>query len=129
MANIIEKKSLPGIQQLLDDKQLMDAMAKVESPEDLVKVFAEKGATISLEDATTVFNNARDPEYMENIEVGGDELDEDDLENVSGGSITIGTAVVCIGLLYLSACAVAFILGSAWESSLGKKIRKKLGLK
>lgn len=122
MNNVIEKKSLPVIKELLQDESLMHDLSKTTTPEEVVKAFAKHDITISAEMAEEVFANAHDEAFLDSIVVEDAELQEEDLENVTGGSI-LGVCAI-VGACYVGGCAIAFILGSAYESSTGKKVRK-----
>ncbi|MGN0585464.1 MAG: hypothetical protein ACI4JD_08420 [Ruminococcus sp.] len=79
--------------ELLGREDFAEKLKLVESPEDVQKLFADNGVELSLED---IENMAM--ESMKNADDG--EIDEDDLDNVSGGFVTtacfvIGGASLC----------------------------------
>ena len=85
------------IEEVLKDEAFVERLFSTDAPEDAQKIFAEAGIEISIEDVIEIANQIKD---------NSDELGENALEDVSGGSATavaiLGCVVAC-GKLYLSA--------------------------
>lgn len=76
--------------ELLEKDDFAEKLKLVESPEDVQKLFADNGVELSLEDIKNIAM-----ESMKNADDG--EIDEEDLDNVSGGFVLSTTACVVIG--------------------------------
>ncbi len=124
MNNIIEKKSIPVVEELLKDESLMHDLSETTTPEEVMKAFAKHDITIPAEMANEVFEKAHDTSFLDSIVVEDTELQENDLENVTGGAVSALAIIGAIGAAYIGGCAIAFILGSAYESKEGKAVRK-----
>lgn len=105
---------------ILENKQLMENLVEVETPEELTALFAQH--SIELEEGLTA-----EEAFRLLKEQGSDELDENELENVNGG-IGLGVALGAAGALVLGAAAIIFIGGYAYQkyqNSKKKKSKKK----
>ena len=102
---------------ILENEQLLEGLVQVESPEELSALFAQHN--IQLEDDLTeeeAFNLIQ--------EQASRDLDEVSLENVTGGSISLGVALGAAGSLVLAAGAICFIAGYAYQKYQNKKKKK-----
>lgn len=80
------------IMELANDEAFLKKLADVESPEELQKVFAEIGIDATVEEINQVMD-------------GEQELDADELDEVSGGLYTeIGVLIFMIGLYHGLKC-------------------------
>lgn len=92
---------------LENDKEFVKAIGDMEDPYEVQKAFAEKGIDLTIEDISTIARTCA------SLAESG-ELDEEVLENVSGGFVD-GFIVVC-GLIGLG--------GKAMEAINKERIRK-----
>lgn len=95
------------IQELTKDEKFIEKILAMETPEEVQKAFAEKGVEFSL-DEVGLMGQA----INETVEQGVTGLNNDDLENVSGGRVQAGRAVKNFGLFVKSMGELA-ALGSA----------------
>lgn len=109
---------------LMENEELMTALVEAETPEELGKVFEDSG--ITLEDGMTVEEAFRIVKAQKDAE-----LDEDVLEDVSGGMV--GTIILAVGACTLASAELAFLGGYAYQTyqnykeSKNKKKGKKNG--
>lgn len=88
------------VNELLKDSSFIEELKTAENDEDVQKLFAAKGIDLSLDEIAQMVQ-----ESIAAHEKG--ELDEESLENVSGG---------VIGLLCLGAGAIAFFAGYGYRA-------------
>jgi len=79
------------IEELKKDELFMSRLAKMTDPKEVVDIFAEKGIEISEEEASLALTKVE--------EDSADELTDESLEKVSGGSITLGLMLGFAGLV------------------------------
>ena len=80
------------IKTLMENKEFSEKIALTETTEEVIAVFAEYGVTVTAEDLDAALAAAK---------VGGDEISENDLDNVAGGvvasCVALGGLLVTIG--------------------------------
>ncbi len=81
------------VEELTQDKELMEALSRADTPEAVMNAFKTKGFDLSLEEAAQVLDLAEN----------NDELSEDDLSAVSGG----------FGSVFVGICVLAIVVGFA----------------
>ena len=79
-------------EELMRDEALMAELSTADTPELVRTAFAKKGIDLTVEEAQKV---------LDNVDEANDELTEEALTNVSGGSLIVGL------------CVLAFVIGVA----------------
>lgn len=98
------------LKSVLSDADFVKSLTELENPEDVQAALKEKGIELTLEDITAVQN------ILENSNGElSDELSEDDLENVAGGSLTIMAALGIAGLI-TAVCGGIATLGNKTDT-------------
>lgn len=77
-------------EELAKDQVFLNALADVETPEAMQKIFADHGIEITMDEVSAFIRLAENG--------GDDELDENDLASVSGGSLAVGLLAIAIAL-------------------------------
>lgn len=78
-------------EELAKDQVFLNALADVETPEAMQKIFADHGIEMTMDEVSAFIRLAENG--------GDDELDENDLASVSGGSLAVGLLAIAIALL------------------------------
>ena len=103
----MNEKDLQRFQELLEQAEIQDKLVDCKNVEEFINFFKELEISISNEDAKAIYE-----ELLE--KASSEELNLDDLEDVSGGGILAGAAIIGGGV------AVSYIMAKvAW-----KKIKK-----
>ena len=89
------------LKEVLSDSKFAELLIQQETPEDVQVLLKEKGIELTLEDITSVRN------ILEQQAEG--ELSEDNLENVSGGSLTLAAAIGIASIISASSSALVSI--------------------
>lgn len=89
------------LKEVLSDSKFAELLIQQETPEDVQVLLKEKGIELTLEDITSVRN------ILEQQAEG--ELSEDNLENVSGGSLTLAAAIGIAAIISASSTALVSI--------------------
>ena len=89
------------LKEVLSDSKFAELLIQQETPEDVQILLKEKGIELTLEDITSVRN------ILEQQAEG--ELSEDNLENVSGGSLTLAAAIGIASIISASSAALVSI--------------------
>lgn len=89
------------LKEVLSDSKFAELLIQQETPEDVQVLLKEKGIELTLEDITSVRN------ILEQQAEG--ELSEDNLENVSGGSLTLAAAIGIAAIISASCSALVSI--------------------
>lgn len=76
-----------AIIKLMEDKEFVAKMLSQESAEDVQKLFLENGVDMTMEDVHTL------GKMLDKLSESGDELTEDMLDDVAGGSLALGWAI------------------------------------
>lgn len=77
-------------EELAKDQVFLNALADVETPEAMQKIFADHGIEMTMDEVSAFIRLAENG--------GDDELDENDLASVSGGSLAVGLLAIAIAL-------------------------------
>ena len=88
------------VNELLKDESFIEELKTAENDEDVQKLFAAKGIDLSLDEIAQMVQESI-------VAHNNGELDENSLDNVSGG--VIGT--LCLGF-----CAIAFFAGYGYRA-------------
>ena len=86
--------------ELFSNKDFQERFNEIETIEDFQGLFAEYGVELTKDEVLEICKQTVDAEKR----AASDELHEDDLENVSGGSITLG--YIAARLLIVGGCYV-----------------------
>ncbi len=77
------------IRELFSDETFVSSLLELETPEEVQKALAEKGVDLTIDEICTV---------QKSLMQSDGELSEEDLENVSGGSIIATLIIVVAGI-------------------------------
>ena len=113
------EKSLEEIKRLsqeaLNDPEFVKAFAAAKSPEETQKLLAGRGIEMTLEEVLAMGEA-----------IGNDELNDDELENVSGGiGIVLGTLAVVGFVSVFTTAAVVGVELPGWIDKARKKKNEK----
>lgn len=98
---------------LLDDEVFVRKLAQLETNEEVQKAFAEKGVDFTMEEIDQI---------VEKLYGDSAELDEDKLEDVSGGFVITTTTLTAIGCI---AAGVSLLGGVMAEVNNSRKAKGK----
>ncbi|MDD3852446.1 MAG: Nif11-like leader peptide family RiPP precursor [Syntrophomonadaceae bacterium] len=93
------------------DKSLGEKLFSKENPQDVQQLLKEQGIEFSL-DEIEVLKNA----LVKISEKGSDELSDEDLENVAGGSLTVMAIVAIVGAIAGAVTAAGGVVDNAVRS-------------
>ena len=105
------------LEKIMENEEFLKGLVECSTPDELMKILQEN--EVELEEGLT-------PEeaFMAVKQYQNDELNEDALsEQVSGGSITVATALGATGALIVAGGGLAFLGGYAWQKLKNLKIK------
>lgn len=111
----ITTMELEFVKQKMENKEFAKALDSCTTAEEYKAVFQENGINISLEDVEKALQTVNDPDFEKNLQVV-DDLDEKDLECVSGGSLFLAISATYI--------VASFMIGYNWKDY--KRIYQKI---
>lgn len=80
------------MQEVLSNEEFVMSLLELETGEEVQKALADKGLEFSLEEISLIKEKLANPD-------AGEELSDDDLENVAGGSVTLATVGAVVGIV------------------------------
>lgn len=104
------------LEKLMENDDFLKGLVECSTPEELMVILNNND--IQLEEGLTPEEAFKAVKQYQT-----DELDEEALENVSGGSITVGTALAATGALILAGAALSFLGGYAYQKIKNLKIK------
>ena len=114
------------IQELQNNKEFMDKLGKVDDAKGYVELFAEYGAEISEKEAENIYKSVVEAKEMQSSDTDV-ELNEETLDEVSGGFLT-GTIIICgIAVPKIIAASVAAMVAAGVTIHVIKKKIKQMG--
>jgi len=107
---MVKQEVLDKVRAVDGDKEFVDYLIKLDTPEDIQNAFKEKGVDLSLDEVEEL--------VVEMVDAAGKygELSEEDLDSVSGGFVITSTVAGMAIFLGLTAIGV----GIGWKAAAGK---------
>ena len=105
-----------NVEKLMENEEFLKGLVECTTPDELMKVL--KDNNIELEEGLTPEAAFKAVKQYQN-----DELNEESLEAVSGGSITVGTMLLATGAFVLAGSALAFFGGYAYQKIKNMKLK------
>ena len=97
-------EAMVQLNKLLEDDSFNQSVVDATNAEEIKELFSQKGFEISVEDAEKMLSQ------LSRIK-NGDTVTEEDLDQVSGGSVSLVLFCVGVGLIALPIAAVVFAIG------------------